>query len=107
MLPDIILPICDTGALSSLSASGAESELQITRICMTMIRNKGDRAPKNPDLIAHLHEVAKPCDNLEPNFMNPAIVAALGTRQHSRKSPFIRGFAALLRQRKIRLTPPL
>jgi hypothetical protein len=105
-LPAELMPVITMGDSVGVSGPSVEAKhLQLRRLINTNPWAKSEAGVAIPNITSYLWQVSKIANELQPDLMSPAIRSAISTRQNSKKTSYIRAFAALLREGMIDITP--
>jgi hypothetical protein len=104
-LPEILSVETKDGPIDIWGAA-EKRNLKIRRFMLTLRdRGKSKEAAGQVDIRDLLVKVSQATENFTADFMDPSIHSALSTRQHSRKTTYLRAFGTLLLAQRIPLTP--
>ena len=104
-LPDELMPTYEEGSVISLHGSSPEvRHLKLLRALSSQKSKQIDNDRSRLDIRDVLLQLSDATRDLQPDFMNVAIRSAMSTRQNSRKTSYIRAFAAHLEERHIAIT---
>jgi hypothetical protein len=105
-LPDVLMPPrINDGPIDTSSLSPEVSRMKLRRWALYHFYGNGKNS-KNPEfnLFSLLIDLSKAMDVFEPDFMDSAVHFGMSTRQNSKKTAYIRAFAAHLQNNEIKTT---
>jgi hypothetical protein len=104
-LPGELMPPYKEGSVISIDGSSPEvRRLKLLRALRSQRSKQIDKDQSGLDIRVVLLQLSDATRDLQPDFMSAAIRSAMSTRQNSRKTSYIRAFAAHLEESHIAIT---